>query len=147
MEVILIKNIAKLGNEGQVVKVKPGYARNYLIPQGLALIADDDSFKRLEGIRKRQAKLAALEKERFMELKKKIDGVSVTLSAEVKDEEEIYGSVGEAPILSALKEEGIELEKGVIVLEEPLKKLGVYDLKAVLCEGVEASFRVWIVKK
>jgi len=147
MEVILLKNVLKLGELGKVVKVKAGYARNYLIPQGFAIVNSDENLKKFEVFKKRQAKLVAAQKEKFIELKKKIDIISITLSAEVKEEEEIYGSIGEAQILKALKEEGVELEKGSILLSEPLKKLGVYDIKVGLCQDVEAAFKVWIVKK
>jgi large subunit ribosomal protein L9 len=147
MEIILLKNLLKLGEEGKVIKVKEGYARNYLIPQGFAIVANDANFKKFEAFKKRQTKLVAAQKEKFIELKKKIDGVSITLSAEVKDEEEIYGSIGEAQIIKALKEEGIDLEKGMILIAEPFKNLGVYDVKVGLCSDVEAVFKVWIVKK
>ena len=147
MEIILLKNMDKLGEEGKVVKVKEGYARNYLIPQGIAIGASDANFKKFEVLKKRKAKLVQAQKEKFIELKKKIDGISVTLSAEVKDDEEIYGSFGEAQVLKALKEEGIDLEKGTIIITEPFKKLGVYEVKAGLCPDVEATFKVWIVKK
>ena len=147
MEIILLKNVAKLGEEGKVVKVKEGYARNNLIPQGAAIAANDANFKKFEALKKRHAKLAAAQKEKFIELKKKIDGVSITLSAEVKDEEEIYGSIGEAQILKALKEEGVDLEESTILLAEPFKKLGVYDVKVGICPDVEAVIKVWIVKK
>jgi len=147
MEVILLKNTVKLGEEGKVVKVKEGYARNYLIPQGFAIVANDENFKKFETLKKRRAKLVQAQKEKFIELKKKIDGVSITLSAEVKDDEEIYGSFGEAQILKALKEEGVDLEKGTILISEPFKKLGVYDVKIGLCPDVEAVLKVWIVKK
>jgi large subunit ribosomal protein L9 len=147
MEIILLKNVVKLGEQGKVIKVKEGYARNYLIPQGFAIVASDENFKKFEMFKKRQAKLVEAQKEKFIELKKKLDGVSITLSAEIKDDEEIYGSVGEVQILKALKEDGIELEKGVVVIAEPFKKLGVYDVKVTLCPDVEALLKVWIVKK
>lgn len=147
MEVILLKHVSKLGDQGKVVKVKEGYARNYLIPQGFAIVNSSENLNKFEAFKKRQAKLVAVQKEKFIELKKKIDGISITLSAEVKEEEEIYGSVGEAQLLKALKEEGIELEKGALLINEPFKKLGVYDVKVGLCQDVEAIFKVWIVKK
>ena len=148
MEVILLKNVHKLGAEGKVVKVKDGFARNYLIPQGIALVATDASFKKLETLKKQRVKLAAKELERCQELKKKLENYSVNISAQVKEDgEEIYGSVSEANILKALKEDGIELEKDTLLIGEPIKKIGVYDVKADLHPEVEAAFRVWVVKK
>lgn len=148
MEVILLKNVHKLGAEGKIVKVKDGFARNYLIPQGFALGATDANFKKLETLKKQRIKLAAKELDRCRELKKRIDDFSLTIAAQVKEDgEEIYGSVSEAQILKGLKEEGIELEKDTLLLGEPIKKIGVYDIKADLHPEVEATFRVWVVKK
>jgi large subunit ribosomal protein L9 len=148
MEVILLKNVHKLGAEGKVVKVKDGFARNYLIPQGYALLATDASFRKLETLKKQRIKLAAKELERCQGLKKKLEGFSVNISVRVKEDgQEIYGTVTEAQIIKALKEEGIELEKDTLLIGEPIKKIGVYDIKVDLHPEVEGAFRVWVVKQ
>lgn len=148
MEVILLKNVHKLGAEGKIVKVKDGFARNYLIPQGTALLATDASFKKLETLKKQRVKLAAKELERCQELKKRLEGYSVNISTQVKEDgQEIYGSVSEATILKALKEDGIELQKDTLLIGEPIRKIGVYDIKVDLHPQVEGAFRVWVVKK
>ena len=148
MEVILLKNIHKLGTEGKVVKVKDGFARNYLIPRGFALAATDSSFKTLETLKKQRVKLAAKELVRCQELKQRLEGFSLTISAQIKEDgQEIYGTITEAQILKALKEENIVLEKDTLLLGEPIKKLGVYDIKVDLHPEVEAAFRLWIVKQ
>ncbi|MBU0694298.1 MAG: 50S ribosomal protein L9 [Candidatus Omnitrophica bacterium] len=147
MKVILLQAIGKLGKVGDTMEVKRGYARNYLFPKGFALVCTKENFKKLEEIKKRKIKLASKEKESFLALKEKLEKIPVTIIAKVKEEDEIYGSVGEQQILKSLKEEGIELNKGKIALEEPIRKLGVYNLKVDLCPGVEASLRVWVVKK
>jgi large subunit ribosomal protein L9 len=148
MEVILLKNVHKLGAEGKIVKVKDGFARNFLIPQGVAMIATDASFKKLETLKKQRVKLAAKELERCQALKKRLEGYSVNISAQVKEDgAEIYGSVTEAEILKALKGDDIVLEKDTLLLGEPIKKLGVYDIKADIHPEVEVAFRLWVVKK
>jgi len=147
VKVILLKNLGKLGKENDVVEVKDGYGRNYLIPRGLALGASGQNFKRLEEIKKTKAKVAAKEKQDFLKLKEKIDKISLTITVEAKDNEELYGTIGEAQILNFLQAEGIDLDKGKIILEEPIKKLGVYNLKVSLYPEVEASLRLWIMKK
>jgi large subunit ribosomal protein L9 len=147
MKILLVRDIDNLGKEGEVVEVKDGYARNYLIPRGLALKATKNNFKKLEEIKKKKAQLMDKEKREIMVLKDKLESISLTITAEVKDGDEIYGSVGEAQILKALRNEGIELNKGKIVLEESIKRLGVYNLKVDLYPQIEANLRVWVVKK
>lgn len=147
MKVILLKTLEKLGKEGEVVEVKDGFARNYLIPKGIGLIANEVNFKKLEEIKRKRERLKEKEKEFFLQLKEKLENISLTITVEVKDKEEIYGTVGEAQIIKALKEEGIELSKGKLILDSPIKKLGVYSLKVDLYPQVEATLRVWVVKK
>jgi large subunit ribosomal protein L9 len=147
MKVILVKNVEKLGKEGDALEVKEGYARNFLIPRGFALEATKESLKKIDEIKRKKTKLEEQEKEKASELREKIEKLSLTIRMEVKEAEEIYGSITEVQILKSLKEEGIELNKGKITLEEPIKKLGVYNIKAKLHAQVEANLRVWVVKK
>ncbi len=147
MQVILLKDLKKLGREGDAVEVKDGYARNYLIPQRLALVATKGNFKRLEEIKRVKAKIEESKKQDFSKIKEKIEKISLTVTAEAKDDEELYGAINEAQILKLLHSEGIELEKDSVVLDEPIKKLGVYNLKVNVYLGVEATLRVWVVKK
>jgi len=147
MQVILLKDSKKLGKEGDTIEVRDGYARNYLIPQGLAFVATRGSFKRLEEIKRVKAKIEERRKQDFSKIKEKIEKISLTVTAEAKDDEELYGAINEAQILKLLHSEGIELEKDSLVLDEPIKKLGVYNLKVNVYSGVEATLRVWVVKK
>ncbi len=147
MKVILLKDSNKLGKEGDTVEVKDGYAYNYLIPQGLALVVTKGSFKRLEEIKRVKTKVEERKKKDFSKIKEKIEKISLTVTAEAKDDEELYGTINEAQILKLLQPEGIELEKDSLVLDEPIKKLGVYNLKVNVYSGVEATLRVWVVKK
>ena len=147
MKVILLKDSGKLGKEGDSVQVKDGYARNYLIPQGIALEASDKNFKKLQEIKKAREKIAEKEKQKFLELKEQIEKVSLTITAEAKDDDELYGTISEAQILKQLKAEGIDLQKGKLALDEPIEKVGVFNLEVDLHPEVKASLRVWVVKK
>ncbi|MCD6583823.1 MAG: 50S ribosomal protein L9 [Candidatus Omnitrophica bacterium] len=147
MKVILIKDIEKLGKCGEVVEVRDGYARNYLIPQGLALHASKENFQRLERIKEKERKLLERKKKQALQLKEKIEKLSLTIPVEVKEGEDIYGSVGSAQISKLLKSEGIEIEENKIILAEPIRKLGVYSIEIELHPQVKGSLRVWVVKK
>lgn len=147
MKVILIKNVEKVGKEGEIVEVKDGYARNFLLSGGFAIKATKNSFKEIDEMKKRKDKQEEKVKAQASEVKAKIEALSLTITAEAKDAEELYGSVTEQQILKVLKEEGISLDKGKIVLDESIKKLGVYNLKVKLHPAVDANLRLWVMKK
>ena len=147
MKVILLKTLKNVGKEGAAVQVKDGYARNYLIPKGMAMVASGNNFKKLEEIKVKQTKAAAKEKGIFEELKNKLEKLSLTIVAEANENEDLYGAIGVTQIVRALKIEKIELDKDAIVLEEPIKKLGVYNLNIALHPEIKAGLRVWVVKK
>lgn len=147
MEIILLKTIRKLGKEGDLVEVKDGYARNYLLPQGMALRATDANYSRIEEIKKTKNKSRRKEKEINIQLKERIEKISLTIAVEAKEDEELYGTIGELQILKSLKAEGVDLVKGKLVLDEPISKLGVYNLKIKLDSEIESNLRVWAVKK
>lgn len=147
MKIILTKDVEKLGKEGDVIEVKEGFARNFLLPQGSAIKATKNSFKEIEELKKRKDKQDEKIKNEAAQLKAKLETLSVTITVEAKDTEELYGSVTEQQILKALKEEGFALDKGKIALPEAIKKLGVYNLKVNLHPAVEANLRLWVMKK
>jgi large subunit ribosomal protein L9 len=147
MKIILIKDVEKIGKVGDILQVKDGFGRNLLIPCGLALIANETNLKRLNDMKKKKLKIEEKEKCALIELKQKIEAVSLTITAEVKEHDEIYGSISEVQILRNLQEEGIELTKEKIILSEPIKRLGVYTAKIRLHPEIEAGLRVWVVKK
>lgn len=147
MKVILLQTVKKIGQVGQVVNVKDGYARNFLIAKKLAMPATAENQKRLDKIKETVKKSNETAFSNAQAKKKIIDDTSVTLSAQVKSEEEIFGSIGQQQILTALKDEGIEIDAKKLMLEEPIKKLGAYNIKVNLHPEVEASLRVWVVKK
>jgi len=147
VKVILTKDVSNLGKEGATLEVKDGYARNYLLPNNLAFEATKDNLVKLEELKRTRLKILETQKKSVIDIKQKLEAISVTLTASAKDDEEIFGSITEGQILKALKEEGVELEKGKIELETPIKKIGVYNLKVKLHPEVDANLRVWIVKK
>jgi large subunit ribosomal protein L9 len=147
VKIILTRDVSNLGKEGSTVEVKDGYARNFLLPNKLAFEATKDNLVKLEELKRTRLKQLELQKKSVIEIKQKIEALSVTITASTKDDDEIFGSITEGQILKALKEEGIELEKGKLELQAPIKKIGVYNLKVKLHPEVDANLRVWIVKK
>ena len=147
VEVILRKDMRNLGRAGEIVKVKDGYARNYLIPKGIAYIATKENIKKWEQEKARMVRQLEKEKASAQELAQKIAGVSVNIVAEANEEETLYGSITETHIANALKEEGIDVPKDAIVLPVPIKKLGIYNVEIDLHPEVKAEVKVWVVKK
>ena len=147
MEVILMENVTRLGKCGDKVKIKDGYARNYLIPKGSALEATSANMKIYN------EKKVDLER---IDVKKKIDAqvrieelskLSLTIAQEAKEDEELYGSVSTAIISEALAKESHEVLKEEIIITEPIKRLGVYNVRVRLHPEVEGEIKVWVVKK
>lgn len=147
MEVILTQDVNKLGKAGSVIKAKDGYARNFLIPNKLAVPMTPENVKKLE--REMQKKSLELEKAKkeAEALKARLEGLSLTISALVHEEEKLYGSIAAPEICAALKDEGIEIDSGLILLEQPIKALGIYEMPVNLHPEVTAKIKVWIVKK
>ena len=147
MKVILIKDIPNLGRRTEVVEVKPGYARNYLIPQGLALQANPQSLKTIESrIRSEEVKLAK-KKQQAEALAKSINEISCTATVQAGEEDRLYGSVTAADIAELMAQQGIKVDKKKIFLEEPIKKLGVYNIPIRLHPEVEATVKLWVVRQ
>lgn len=147
MKVILIENVSRLGKIGDVVSVKEGYARNFLIPKNKAKIATDGNMKMLEALKKKQA----IEDKKILDeakgLAEKLASLSLTIGAQAGEEDKLFGSVSNDMISEALAEEGIKIDKRDIVLEEPIKKLGAFQVVVKLHPEVKANLRVWVVKK
>ena len=147
MEVILRQKVEKLGEHGDIVNVKPGYARNYLLPQSLALKATPGNKKIVEVEKKKHEQKNQEEKQTAEELAKKLEKVSLTISVQVGEKDKLYGSVTAQDIAQALKkEEGITINKKKIVLEESLKALGIYNIPIKLHPEITPTIKVWIVK-
>lgn len=147
MKVILIKDVERLGKKEEVVEVKDGYARNYLIPYGFALPATKENFQRLEIIKNRERKLLQKQRKEAEALKERIEKLSLTLPVEVKEGDDIYGSIREPQLLKALESEGIPADKIKLILPQPIRKLGVHKIELTLHPEVKALLRVWVVRK
>lgn len=147
MEVILNQDVAKIGKAGTVIKVKDGYARNFLIPNGLAVPVTSGNLKKLEQDRLKKAVESEKAKKEAEELKARLSGLSLTISVLAQEEDKIYGSIGSQEVSAALKEEGIEIDKHAIMLDEPIKSLGIYEIPVNLHPEISAKVKVWIVKK
>jgi large subunit ribosomal protein L9 len=147
MKVILRKNSDKLGNMSEVVSVKDGYARNYLIPRGIAYEATEGSLRQLEEERKQQSHFVDKERKQAETLAVQLEKISITIKMKVGEEDKLFGSVTSQMIADALVEKEITLDKRHIELEEPLKALGIYDVPVKLAGGVMGKIKVWIVRE
>jgi large subunit ribosomal protein L9 len=146
MEVILRQAVENLGKPGEVVKVSNGYARNYLLPRGVAFEATPGNLKRIQQERNR---LEAAENERrgsAQGLAEKLEQVQLTFSSRVGDEGKLFGSVTSADIAQQLEAQGFHVEKRQIDLHEPIKALGVYRIPIRLHADVKPEIRVWVIK-
>ena len=146
IELLLIQSVQDLGRQGEIVEVRPGYANNYLLPQGLATFATDHHKRMVE---KHRAKLEALALARLESIRNQADEISklsVTIEANANDEGHLYGSVGPAEIAAALKQQGVTVQQDQIRLEGPLKELALYTVKIHLHQDVkDAELKVWVV--
>jgi len=147
MKVILTQTIDRLGKIGDIVNVKDGYARNYLFPKNAAKDATPGNMKMLDLLKKKQALEDAKKLDEAKALAEKIAALSITISAKSGEEEKLFGTVTTEMISSALGNEKIVVDKKDIVLDEPIKKLGVYQVGVKIHPEVKASLRVWIVKE
>ena len=145
IELLLIQSVDNLGQQGDVVVVRPGYANNYLLPQGLATVASDHHKRMVE---KHRAKLLEIERSRLKGLEQlaaDISKLSLTIEANANDEGQLYGSVGAADIAKALKQSGFNLANDQIRLDGVLKELGLYTCKIHLHRDVQSEVKVWVV--
>ncbi len=147
MDVILCQDIEKIGKIGEVVKVKTGFARNYLIPRKLAYLATPQNLKRIEQERAKRQEEDRKAQAEAAQLADKLNKVSCTVTVEVNDLDKLYGSVTEMDILHALEQEGYKIDKRSIVIEKPIEALGIYEIGIKLHREVTAKVRLWVAKK
>ena len=146
MKVILKQNIDSLGKAGEIVQVKNGYARNYLIPQSFAVEATTSNMKAYQEEMRLNEKRALKGKQDAQELAAKLEKVSVTASVQVGEEDKVFGSVTSQNIEDLLKDQNIEIDRKRIILEEPIKALGVYDIPIKLHPEVIVNIKLWVVR-
>ena len=147
MKIILREDFKSLGNAGKVVEVKKGYARNFLIPKGIAYEATPAFLKIFEEEKRQQQFKQRKEVKSAQEMVKKLEGVSVTIPVSVGEGDKMYGSVTSQNIAEHLEKQNIEIYKRKIELEEPIKELGIYQVPIKLHREVTASIKVWVVKE
>lgn len=147
MKVILIEDVQKLGSMGEVVNVKDGYARNFLFPKNLARVSTDSNLRIIVDIKRKKALALAREKKAAEGLREKLALASCTIAVEAGDDDRLFGSVTAQDISLAFEEEGISIDKRKIVIEEAIKKLGVYHVSVRLHPEVTGEVKVWVVKR
>jgi large subunit ribosomal protein L9 len=147
MQVILRDRLENLGNAGDIVQVKPGYARNYLIPKGLAYEATDANRKRIEREKSQVARRAADQLQEARQRASAIEGVSITFNVRAGEEGRLFGSITTADIVEKLGEQGVGVDRKQVQLEEPIKSLGVFSVPVRLHADVRPEVKVWVIKE
>ena len=146
IEVMLMDDVKKLGKAGQIVKVAPGYARNFLFPKGKAAAVTEAAKRRLKKLEAERAARAAEEKKAALEVARKLDKLEITVSAHTTDGKKLYGSVGATDILAAIEaNRGIKLERSQLELDDVLKEVGEYEPSIDLGHGVVVKFKITIL--
>jgi|TARA_B110000914_G_C15395804_1_gene414702 large subunit ribosomal protein L9 len=146
MDIILLQDVETLGTSGDIIKVKPGYARNFLFPRGLAVRSSKQN-RALADEKKNSAKARKLrETQVYEELINKLKNTEVTIEVQVGDEDRLFGSVTSQDIHKVLLEKGIEIDRHSIVLEEPIKALGIYDVNVKVAKGLLQEVKVYVIQ-
>ena len=147
MEIILLDKIDNLGNVGDVVTVKPGYARNYLFPKGLAVRSSKRNIAFVEEKRKNIELKLAKEEQASQAIFDSLKNVEILMEVEVGENDKLFGSVTTMDLQKALNEQNIEIEKQDILLDNPIKSLGVYDIPIKVTPSLKQNIKVNVVKK
>ncbi len=147
MKVILKEDVANLGHSGDIVNVKPGFGRNYLVPQGLADYATPRNIKEMEHKLRMIKRHIDAAKAAVAEVKARLEAVTVTVSKPSGDNDRLFGSVTSTDIAKALAKESLLIDKRHIVIDDPIKSLGEFTVKARLTGGETAAFKVTVVKQ
>jgi large subunit ribosomal protein L9 len=147
MNIILMENVEKLGQVGDVVKVKNGYARNYLLPRQLGMSATPGNMKRIEKEKTKRLAIYEAEKKEAQLLADELAKISLTIAVEVNEEEKLYGAISESDIVDALHREGQKIDKKSLVIEKPIDALGQTEIGVKFHPQVIAKVRLWVTKK
>jgi len=145
VELLLAEQVHGLGNQGEIVRVKPGYARNFLVPMGLATVATEANKQMVERHRKRQDEIRIARRKELQQMADKMKSYSVTLEANATDEGHLYGSISPSDISKALKKAGYPVETHHIKTEGLIKSLGMYTVGVQLESDVSTEVKVWVV--
>ena len=147
MQLILREDVPSLGKAGEVVKVRDGYGRNFLLPQKKAVLADANNMKAVEAQKKHIEAQRSKNLEKASEAAGKINGLEITITRAVGSNDRLFGSVTKIEISAALREKGIQIDKHLIELEAPIKTIGTYDVGVKLHPETKASFKLWVVRE
>ena len=147
MKVILLEDIENVGKKGEIIKVKDGFARNYLIPKGVAIKVTKSNLKMIEERRKKLEKEREKEIKTVEDLKNRIESLSLIIKKKAGEEDTLFGSVTSSDIEEALKAEGIEIDKKNILLHEHIKKLGEYEIEVRIHPSVKAVVKINVEKE
>lgn len=145
VQVILMKDVDNLGETGDVVDVKPGFARNFLLPQGIALEATPANMRRFEEEREHLVDRSARELEKASALAAEIEAQSLNFPVKAGEEGRLFGSVTTSDIADGLAEQGVKVDRHLIQLEEPIKQLGTYKVTVRLSANIQPEVTVWVV--
>ncbi len=145
MKVILAKDVEGWGTIGDIIEVKRGFARNYLIPKGLAYEATDSNIKMIQEVLRQKSRKLEREKQKALEIAEKLKGLEIEIKKPVGTTGKLYGSVTTSDIAEALKEKGIEVDKKKIMLRSPIRNIGAYNIVIRLHPEVSETIKVHIV--
>jgi len=145
MKVILKEDIPNLGKAGQIVNVKDGYARNFLFPKGLALLADEKNMKLLEYQKKKIEEEAKKKRQDAQSIFERLSQVNLKISAKAGEDQKLFGSITSKDIANALEKEGFAIDKKQITVSEPIKRIGEYEVEVKLHENITAKVKVTII--
>jgi len=147
MKVILRQDLPNLGKAGDIKEVKRGYANNYLLPKGLAFEATESNMKKWEFEKKVLEKKILKEQNEMKKLAETLSSISCSVMVEAGEDDRLFGAVTSADIAEALLSQGINIDKRKIILEEPIKQIGVFSVPVHLGNGIETVLKVWVMKK
>ena len=147
MKIILKKDVENLGVAGDIVKVKDGFARNYLVPKGFAIVATRSNMKIVDELKANEAKKTKKAETTAQNTAKKLQDISVTVAVKAGEDDKLFGAVTAQIIADLVAEKGIEIDKHNILLDEPIKELGVFDVPVKVGAGIKAQVKVWVVKE
>jgi len=146
LSILLLEDSEQLGHVGEIIEVKPGYARNFLFPAGAACPVTPEALRRVERNKARAAKTRRLHAAELASQAEQLEGLSLTLEQRASEEGHLFGSVSPGTIVETLAERGISIEEKQVGLEHPIKELGIYNVPILLGKKTTAEIRVWVVE-